>query len=645
MGAKTEVAADLKINDMSSAAIGRIKGGIQSVSKSIDKATSGLIGFAKNTASTALGVKLAGFGGTMRGLFDEALAAGKELNAQQKSVASALMMTEKGGRSYDEIRAQANGLQSELQDMAITAGASSDAVIESFNDIASRTSKNTSEVKAFMATMIQAGRVAPGGLASITQGFEQIEMGVVRARNPVVQMIASTGLMQGNARQVAKEMQKMAPDKMMALAERAITNMAKKMEKVPLTFGEAMQSAKEMRGQLFEIVGMPIFKGLAPMMRSLQSTLTAHRGELEKWAGSVGDRAAEGMKVAAEKVKEGFKLIGDNWQTISSSIETAGNVLFKSGKFLVEHQDVIGRTLQMGTGGISNVVGGTAGHSSAVGIGGDVVGGAMAGGKLGGPFGAAMGAMIGAIGAATEEFTALGVLISTGMDVEEHNANHKARVAYTEALKKAVKALEDDVGKKMKYTDSAFKLMGMIGAGGIKGQQVEGGAKGAVVPEVGFTELFKSKTSMEIVDKETQAMSNQMAQAFNDMYAVARESGDAAQMNSVMSLLANSKQLQYALAMTTGDVTAGFNDLIDAMVAAGKMTAEAGAAAKGVVGKKGALASAGATHINASGSTVHVKQEFREADPDRIMVAMKDGVQRAAMRRISARVSSPFGGF
>lgn len=640
MGASTEVAADLKINDVSSAALSRIKTGIGAVSSSIDRAKSGLFSFAKSTASTALGVKLAGLGPTLRGVFDEALAAGKELNAQQKSVASALMMTEKGGRGYDEIRAQANGLQSELQDMAITSGASSDAVIESFNDIASRTSKSTDEVKAFMAHMIQAGRIAPGGLASITQGFEQIEMGVARARNPIVQMIASTGLLKGNARQVSKEMQKMAPDKMMALAEKAIMQMGSKMKKVPLSFGEAMQSSKEMRSQLFEIVGMPIFKGITPMIRMLQNELKTHRADIEAWAERVGVVAGEGMKVAGEKVKEAFKLVGDNWTTISKSIETAGNVLFASGKFLVEHQDVIGRALAGGTGSFANMASGNVGHSSSSGILGDVAGGAIAGGKMGGPFGAAMGAMIASLGSASEEIAGLTVRLVSGKDVEELVADNKALAEHTQRIKAENDTLDKTRNSLIAYQTAAQDMQMMIG-----GKQGKGITGKALVPEVGFAELFDTKTSMEIVDKQTQLMSNTMVQGFNTMYETARASGDEAQMNTVMNLLANSKQLQYALAMTTGDVTTGFNDLIDAMVAAGKMTAEAGAAAKGVVGKKGNLEKAGATHINASGSTINVKQEFREADPDRIMVAMKAGVTKAAMQRINSRASGPFGGF
>jgi len=648
MGHNQEVAADLVVNDKAGAVINRVKRGFEALDHKVNHVGKELSSFAKNTMSTALGVSLSGLGGTVENVFHTALEAGMELGKQQKAVASALMMTDKGGRGYKEIREQANGLQEELQNLAIGAGASSDAVIESFNDIASRTNKSTDEVQEFMGTMVQAARIAPGGLASITQGFEQIEMGVARARNPIVQMIASTGLLKGNARQVAKEMQKMAPDKMMAIAEQAITRMAKKMKDIPLTFGESMTSLKEMRGQLFEIVGMPIFKGLTPMVQELRKQMTAHRHELEAFAEKVGEKATLAFKYAGDKVKDAFVLINNNWEGIAHSMGTIADTFMSTGKFLMDHKDVIGRMAEFGAGGFIGAASNAPGHTSMGGVGGDVIGGAMAGGKLGGPTGAAIGAAVGAMGSLVEESVALyeTLAISAGW----HRQTLQGLTLENEAREKNLKLMRkesDEFAKKFaeqeKYRAAAIELMTSMGKMGQPGPTQVGGLK-----DVGFanmTETMINRAAVEL-DQGTQDLSIRMANDFKAMMDAAQQSGDEGAIQNVQNLLMNNAKLQYALAASGVDVGKGFDDLVDAMIAGGKMTAEAGAQAKKLVKGGKSLEGLGKPTINVGGgNTIQVKQEFRDADPDRIMMVFKAAVTKAALSRMNAKVSGPFGGF
>ncbi len=649
MGHNTEVAADLVVNDKAGESIGRIQKSFNALDKKVNKVGSSLKKFATETASTALGVHLAGFGGTLTGIYHEALEAGMELGEQQKAVASALMMTDKGGRGYKEIREQANGLQEELQNLAIDAGASSDALIESFNDIASRTNKSTDEVHEFMGTMVQAALIAPGGLASITQGFEQIEMGVARARNPIVQMIASTGLLNGNARQVALQMQKMAPDKMMKIAEQAITRMAKKMKDVPLTFGESMQSLKEMRGQLYEIVGMPIFKGLTPMVQELRKQMTAHRHELEAFAEKVGAKATDAFKYAGEKVKDAFVLINDNWAGIARSMGTIADTFMSTGKFLMDHKDVIGRMAMMGTGGFVGATSNAPGHTSAMGIGGDVLGGAMAGGKMGGPTGAVIGAAVGAFGALIEETTALHETIGISLGVYKQTLQgltleNEAREKNLKTMRKEADEFAKRFATQEKYREASIALLSSMGKMGQPGPTQVSGLKD--VGFAGMTETMINRAAVEL-DQGTQDLSIRMANDFKAMMDAAQQSGDEGAIQNVQNLLMNNAKLQYALAASGVDVGKGFDDLVDAMIAGGKMTAAAGEQAKKLVKGGKSLEGMGKPNINvnASGSTINVKQEFRDADPDRIMMVFKAAVTKAALSRMNAKVSGPFGGF
>lgn len=642
MGAQTEVAADLVVNDRTGATFGKIKHGFDAINSKVDKATAGMMGFVKSTASTALGIKLAGLGNTMSGIYHEAIDAAMAAGKEEKSIAAALMMTDKKNRSYGELREEATGLRKELRHMGMEAGVSGDSVVESFTDIAARTTKTTEQTKVLMESMVQAGRIVPAGLSGITSGFEMIEMGMVRARNPVVQMIASTGLLKGNARAVAKEMMKLSPEQQIALAEKAIVKMADKMKGVPLSFSEAVTSMKDMREEIFDVVGMPIFKGFAPIMRTVREEFKAHHAEIEAWGENVGRQAAEGIKVAGGYVKDIFATIGKNWEGISAGIAGAADALKSTATFLIEHKDTLGRMGMMGTGGYVRTAQGKADASLGTAAG-DIMGGAAMGGKLGGPLGAAAGAVFGATGALTEALMGLDSvfeLVTGGTRAETDALNAKLTASEKENAIRARSA--EGFARSQAYSES-------LGLDAFGGQRKHGmdtektAAMGNLPKDAGFDAAMSGQRFG--LDEATKAQTNAMVQEFNTQLSDAIASGEQGRINSLSNVVMNTKQLQFALLNSGVDVGKGFEKIIDAAVSGGTMLSATGDRLKKLL-KPGGVPGQGPPTVHVGGgNTITIKQEFREADPDRIMARFKSDFTRAAASRIAARVSGPFGGF
>ena len=329
------------MNDLASKTLDHVKAGFGKVGKELEHAKSATLGFMSHTASTALGVSMAGLVPTIENWGHAAIEAAISAGREEKSLAAAQMMTDRKGRSYQSLREDAVGLRKELREMGQEAGISGESMVDSFGDIAARSTKSKEGIVRMMGEMAQAGRVVPGGLESITRGFEMIEMGVIRARNPVVMLVASSGLLAGNAKQVAAQMQKMAPEKQMELADKAISRMASKMKGIPLSFGESVQAMKDMKEDVFEMVGAPVFKAFVPVMRSIQSEFKAHKEDIEAWAGSIGASAGTAVAGAAEKVKELFSSISAHWGDISSAIHTASDAMMGAAKFVVDNKETM----------------------------------------------------------------------------------------------------------------------------------------------------------------------------------------------------------------------------------------------------------------------------------------------------------------
>ena len=640
--ADTVVAADLKVTDLASATLNRVKGGFGAVNKEFDHARSSITSFLKNSASTALGLQLAGIIPTMKNLageaFEAALAAGKE----EKAIAATLMMTDRKDRSYVDLRKEAGGLREELRNMGMAAGVSGDSVVESFNDIAARSTKSTSQIKDLMKSFVQAGRIAPGGLASITQGFEMMELGMVRARNPVVQMIASTGLLKGNAREVAKQLQKMGPDKMMEIAEQAINRMATKMKDVPLSYGETMQSMKDMREELMLLIGRPILKGITPALRTIHEAFDQNMGNIEHFFEGVGVKAGEGIKYAIDAATRGVHELQANWDTISSTISTAASALQAAASFVVSNAGTIAKAFgSHQTMGVSTLVSAFAGKGENGGNAGDILGttgAAVAGGAKYGVLGATAAGATAAVGNLIEQIRAL-AYESENRSVEgiylrataASNATRNAELQKENAL----------LGKRASGNDHFIKGTQDMMEGYRQGQR---GSVG-MVPEIGFKDMIEAGLpDQAFVSAEALKAAQVMTMGFNQMFTGAAESGNQAAVNAAIQTLAGSQQLQYALMNSGIAITGGFEALAKAAeeggdLASAAMFRSAANLQQGAGGKAAPKVSVG------GGNTVNVKQEFREADPDRIMLAFKEGITKAATSRLNARVSSPFGSF
>jgi hypothetical protein len=371
--AEKTVRARFELDDHASKTLEHIKEGFEHVAeKAVD--TGREVGNVFRTAiGTALGFQLSGMIETIKGIGEEVFEAASGMGAMEKSIRGVLMMTDKEGTSLEEMTTQAHALNESFTEMAVETGASKEAIIGAFDEMAERTGMSTENVEKLTREMTQAGRGVQGGVGALSEGFSNLSSGIIRARNPIVQLITATGVLHGNAKQVAAQLLKMSPAQAMQAGVAAIEKMSGKMKDVPLSFGEMTASMKTLREEIFESLGMPVVTALKEPLGELRDYFRENKETVLEWAKAVGHDAGEWLKEAGEKAREGFEYLHDHAAEIKDDIMEAMRFVRDTVEFIIDHREAL--AIAWGASKVPGVIGGAIGAAKGVGaLGGTALG-------------------------------------------------------------------------------------------------------------------------------------------------------------------------------------------------------------------------------------------------------------------------------
>lgn len=400
MGEEHTVHAKLTLDDQATHVLEHIKEGFEHVGEEAHEVAGEMAGIFKSAVGTALGFELAGMVETFKSIGEEVWHAAAGMEDQEKGIRGVLMMIDKEGASLEEMTKESHELNEEFAQMGVATGSSKEVLIGAFEEMSERTSMAREEVKNLTGEMAQAGRAVQGGPGALASGFSMMSMGIIRARNPIVQLIKATGTLHGTAKEVAKQLTLMGPEQAMKAGIAAIGKMSAKMKDVPLSFNETIASMKALREQIYEALGTPVLKALTGPLTQLREYFTKHREEINKWAEEVGHDVGEGLTVVADKIKEGFQYLQAHSKEIKEDIVAAMNIVKETVQFLIDHRTAI--ALAWGVpklvGGAFSAAGATVGlGEKALGFGARMAGTTVSGEAAGGAIGA--GASVAALGA------------------------------------------------------------------------------------------------------------------------------------------------------------------------------------------------------------------------------------------------------
>src|SRR5580693_6200618 len=668
MSEHPEIHAKLVLDDHASHAFEHIKEGIHHLNHEFGEATEHLLEFGKEIVGHAfghiLGLELERGVEGFKEFGEEAIHAAMDAETETRSIAGVLAMHDKLGRSMEELTGVAEGLHDEFADMAIEAGASTKTIIDAFTGISERSQASFEENKRMLEEMTKAGKLVPGGLNEITSSYEAMAAGAIRPRNAIVGLIVANHLLHGSAREVAKEMMKMTPEKQIELANRAIEMAAGKAKGIGLTGTQMVQSLKTMHEVMLEGLGDALMKGLQKPYAFLNKMWEENESKLaplwEEVGEAVGKKVEEGMELA----KEGIDYVKEHGEEIKADIKEAWDYAKSVFDFIIGHRKEI--MFGLGAMSLAHVA------PTAIGMAGSVAGMAGTGGS------AAWGAL---------QF--LGTASVPKLNLSLDGLKSKAHLAgeVIDGLMTGTAGLSKEAATLTTSLLTAGKAMGAmaLAAGAVYlavdqftklDRELKDGMdikKNAVQAEIDLAHEGNSQRLKNVINTEMSLghMSDAWANTLRDMANAADEQksaymGQAAKaVNGVggvdidalassfrFAVNSNDKAMEQYIAnliVNTGHVAATFKSAGQTLNVTTNEFAELFEGATDEIKKKMLHFLGRDTELKAPKVTqiftgdISIHQDFRDENPNRILTMFRNDLRKSAEHRMTSRLGTAFG--
>lgn len=670
MAEDTKLQAELVLKDATDQARASILGGLNQIRSEADRVSGTLAGMAKGAFTTALGFQLSGGIDGIKKFAGEIMDAAKEVGGQEKAIAAVISVSDKVGLTWDELRGKAKGIRTDLEDIATKWGASTAATTEAFESISARSGKSTDAVLDLVDKMTLAGRGVKGGLGGISEGFAMMEAGAFRARNPIVQMIAQTGVLTGNAKQVAAQLTKMKPEDAIALGEKAIERMADKMKFVKPTFGEMLQSVKNIREELLAQMGTPLLGSLREPMKNILNYMKGHRVEMEAFARSAGDKIGKAASWGFEKFSEGAKYIESHSAEIRDALMEGWGYAKAVIDLIIRNRDLLKMGLEVyalskGAGFVGHAVTGGLGLMGGPGTGKALIQSSLAAGAPGlGIAGGGVAAGVATFGALAAAVVAAGWAAGQWLKVaKEHgelrgnqdtlkdSLEQLAKAGATEAVDKQVASMRE-LDEASKGRRPWFDWVGHLYAAATNADNTMGMADkefNSYAARLHETAENARLTYGQVVDQLSDLQGGlgapedfeKNAAQIVDSYNFAQEQGSAAAIRYASDFMLRSGLTAQAIADAGLELAGGFEKFQEQFVGATESTATMLRSFM----HGGSSGEVKAPQVNiGGGNTFNIKQDFRDSDPDRIVAIFRRDIVKAASARAQSRLGTPFGG-
>lgn len=688
-----KIGAEFVLDDKASATLDKVKSGFGEVLGKANGVASSLVDIGKTAFGTYIGLNFNSAIAAMSELGKSAVARAIDFQQAEKNAVFLAGSVAKAGTSFDELKGKATGFVQDMKKIEIQTGITGATLSESFAQIADKmnparasiTQAGTSilqplnyiekglqrsegQVKQLFSDIGNAGRLVAGGPDALAKSFANFSGTGAKASDPIVQMIAATGVLKGNAKQVAEQLHMLTDASAMSFAQAAIEKMAKKGRDIPPDFNQVVNQLNSIKDQFLKQFGQPILSAIVPAVERFKAVLEANAGKIEHFAKVMGVLVSKYVSEAAKKFEEGFKYIVNHADEIGKAIEKAMEFAKKTFDFILAHKEEIAAAygasqaaslapgamaLGKGIAGVKDVGAGAAGLAAGMPA-------MYAAVKAFGASAVGLGAFAAALGAATAvvyNFYKLMQENSYGGSFGAKGELMKEQDAIKETMKNMSKGgsaiIEDQYANLKKRYVANAKELGGEGAGkdasayadnilqnnkSVMSLMKMADEGGKFLNAGGGTKLRKETDTPEGLDK----LSDQYATNIVTLYNTAVAQNNTTAQKYAADIIAGSAHVQNAFVNSKAQLQGGFEGLATVLGEKGlEVTNKLKDLMDEASGKKGATPTKPVVQFN--NNTFNLNQNFRDNDPDRIALIFRQDIIKAAEGRRQSRVGGAFG--
>lgn len=687
MADKPEVGATFTIQDAASKTLDSIKSGFGAVSAKADAFKTTLLDIGKTAIGSAIGLNLGSGVGTLTELGKRSLDAAENLKQAEKNAVTLMGSVAKAGTSFDDLKSKAGSFVAELKTIERQSGITGATLQESFASIADKMNparasitatgksilyplttiekglqRSEDQIKQLFTNIGNAGKLVAGGPDALAKSFANFSATGAKASDPIVQLIASTGTLKGNAQQVAAQLRMLTDASALSFAQAAIEKMAAKGKYAPADLQTTVNQLNTVKDQFFTQFGMPISKAVIPVLERFKTTLDQNKDRIEAFAKMMGDKVGKYVTDAGAKIEQGFKYVLDHSKEIGDSIERGAKAAERAFKFIYDNKEAIAvaygvkavaptalaigkGALPLATGVFNQGIAGVGGmglekasHATAAGVGGLVAFTAAAGAFTAAAYQASKlidenshrGHFFGNAEKSKDQEAREDYLKNLGHSVGDQDKSgfEKVKAQYVETAK----ALGDSAEKAAEYADNQWKIYETYNA------MAKDSDKAKAFLEAGGGTALQSATA---VPTAMDALSNAYANQIAVMYNEAVKSNNVSAAQYAANVIAGSSSVQNALINAKTQLEGGFDSLATIL---GDKGADIAQKLKGLLDEangKGVTPTKPVVQFN--NNTFNLRQDFRDQDPDRVALVFRQDIVKAAENRRQARSGSAFG--
>lgn len=652
-GQTTEIRAKLRVEDGATPTLAKIKDAFTGTDKAAASAAGSAVSFARQAAAAAVGFNAAGLVQTARSTATEWIKAATGPAAMKRQLTSMAMLLQ--DLPMEKATAEADELAAAFRAIGKDTGISSGELRGAFSTL-SEMGKGTREevmrAKVELGQLAKIAEVLDMPLESAAREVGFLHEGMLKTKGQMFQLLNRTGIFGKDIKKAAESWQKMTEEDRAKRVAYALETTANKIGKLPTTWARVTGQIGNLMEGWKKDFGEPLLEAMVPELEKVVEMLGYGRGEIKLFAKAMGADVGKWVRDAAKLMEQGFRYVKDHQEEIRKAISEGVDKSKAVVEFILAHKEEIALAYGVRSAAPA-VMKGVQMGGQAIGLASSAASAAGIGGALG--TAATMALFATAVAAwalAINEFRDL-VKQEGGIAGLLHGESERNRQAQEEYLRKMAAGTSGRQAGHQLGKLSGEYLANTANTGGNMAQaqalvKAARDAARAANDEADAIEIAaqKATTYSEALKRgvSSDAIVEGMAQSvgvISSAFAKAQGAANQGAEKYVADLLLGSKTLQGAF-LEAGKLSAeGFEELAK-LVEGGsgefaKALRERGASARKV-------GSPGPPTINMTGGqTFKIQQDFRDQDPDRVAIALEEGIGRLVSRRVAAGTSSPFG--